>query len=578
MANTIFDLFLKTAQKYPKNKALLYKKGHHFESLTYSQLEALVFGFGSGLQSLGVEKGNRVAIISENRPEWVIADLALMAIGAISVPIHKVFSGPQIVKILAKTQPKVVIISDQSVLEKLVNAENFEGLPEHFIICEDVKISAFKDFADKFGGIKISNFKTVVSHQLRKFDVQNSPKDIATILYTSGTGGEPKGVVLTHQNLASNVNAIKSIVKVISSDKFLSILPLSHIFERTVGYYVPLSCGATISYIEDPRQFGTVIKEEKPSIVLGVPRLYEKIYDKIMGEVSKNPLKKALFEVFLWLAETLGEKSAVRKFLESTVFSKIEKGLGGQIRFFVSGAAPLPEEIGRFFKAIGIKILEGYGLTETSPVVSCNTLENINFGTVGKPLPGIDVKIASDGEILVKGASVMAGYYQNEQATKAAFSEDGWFKTGDLGELDKRGYLKIIGRKKDIIVLSTGKKVSPALVEEGLEKNVYISQSLVFGEGKKFTAALIVPEWEEVFGKFGKKSKTELVQDEKLHHFFEKEITDAQEHLAEHEKAKKFIILPHEFSIENGMLTPTLKPRRHVIFERYEREIKELYV
>lgn len=570
MQSTIFENFLESYENNKERVVLEYKEGHHFAKITYQTLYELVFCFMGELKKLGVKKGELVGLISENRPEWVISDLALLGLGAVSVPIHKVLSTDQIAEILKETKPRILLISDEIVFEKIKNIKELRDFLEKIIYFEENKIELEKT--------EILYFKKITheNNACSEADiVKTTQDDLATVLYTSGTTGKAKGVMLTNGNLVSNAKALMRTVTISANDKFLSILPLSHIFERTVGYYVPLFSGAVISYIEDPKKFGEVVKLEKPSIVIAVPRLYEKVYEKIVKELNHNKIKKAIFYKAISVFNNSKANPVLKQLIDTVIFGKVKKELGGNIRFFVSGGAPLNKDVAIFFNSINLKVLEGYGLTETSPVISCNSEESICLGTVGKPIPETQVKIDS-GEILAKGPGVMRGYFNNEQATKETFSGE-WLKTGDLGEIDNNGNLKITGRIKDLIVLSTGKKVAPAKMEEELEFSKFISQALLIGDGYKYLTALIVPCWEEVLAEFGRKNKKELLKEGKLYSFFEDETAKILNHYAEHEKIKKFILLEEEFSLDTGEMTPTLKLRRHKILEKYKPQIKELY-
>ncbi|MDD3679061.1 MAG: AMP-binding protein [Patescibacteria group bacterium] len=386
-------------------------------------------------------------------------------------------------------------------------------------------------------------------------------------MYTSGTTGQFKGVELTNENFITNISDVLSWVEVTHKDKFLSVLPLSHVFERTVGYYIPLLCGATIGYVLDPTKISEVAQAEKPTIIIAVPRLYEKIYLAVKEKAEKSAIKKVLFKIAFDIGKKMERGTLLYQIANLIVFKKIKKAFGGKVRFFVSGAASLQQEIGEFFDALSIPVLEGYGLTETSPIISTNSVKNRKYGTIGKVLPSVQYKIEK-GELYVKGPSVFGGYYKQPQKTKEALTSGGWLKTGDLVSEDRDGYLKFDKRKKEIIVLSTGKNIGPAHLEEMMQMSPLINQAFVFGDEKKHVGALIVPEKEKVKGLDKKKLEEEIKKE--LDRFLNNQVSS-------YEQVRKFIIIKKPFTVENGMLTPTLKLRRQKIEEVYAEEIEKIY-
>lgn len=574
---TVFDFFLETAKKFPENPALFYKKGHHFEFIPYKRFYNLVGNLSLSLEKLGVKKGDRVVLISENRPEWVVSDLSVMSLGAISVPIHNVLSAKQYQSIIKETEPKIVIVSNKETLEKVREIKS--SLKEAKIIYLDSDLSS----SDRKGWEIYTFIETLqlVPHGgdlgLDTRAENLDPEDILTIIYTSGTTGNFKGVELTHKNIVSNILSVLSVVPVYKTDRFLSILPLSHVFERTVGYYVSVFQGAATSYVIDPLKLAEIAAESKPTIIIAVPRLYEKVYEKISEKANTNIITKTIFKLAFWYGKGGQKSDFLHRLFDKIVFSKIKNTFGGKVRFFVSGAAPLSSELGEFFQTLGMVVLEGYGLTETSPIVSCNRLESPQFGTVGRPLPGVQVKIAKDKEILVKGSNVMKGYYKNPFTTKEVFTKDGWFKTGDLGKLERGGYLRITGRKKELIVLSTGKNVSPTVIEEKLEMSPYVNQVMICGDGKKHIAGIIVPDFKKIGEKFKIRGKTRICQDQKILECLKSEFEKILSEFASYERLKKFVLVPEPFTIKNGQMTPTLKLRRHVILEKYKKEVEGIY-
>jgi long-chain acyl-CoA synthetase len=421
-----------------------------------------------------------------------------------------------------------------------------------------------------------------------------APEDLATIIYTSGTTGEPKGVMLTHGNIASNVATCAPLLDVSESDECLSLLPLSHIFERMAGHYQMYNSGVVISYAESMDAVAGNLIEVRPTICCAVPRLYEKIYSRVLEAASSGPLLQK--KIFFW-AKRVGEDWAARTLdgkiipfdlkvahavADLVVFSKIRGRVGGRLRYFISGGAPLNAEIARFFYGAGIPILEGYGLTETSPVVSTNTPSHLKIGTVGRLIPGVEVKFAADGEILTRGPNLMRGYYNKPEATREAIEPEGWFHTGDIGEMDAEGYLKITDRKKDLIVTAGGKKVAPQPIEGLLKLNKYVSNAVLLGDRRKFPIALIVPNFDRLESWATEagitwQNREALAARPKVLELLAAECRKNLRDLAQFEVPKKFLILSRDFSIESGELTPKLSVRRRVVEEHYADRIEALY-
>lgn len=568
---TIFQKFAAVANKYPKNIALGYKEEGHYRTITYQRLLDKINRYVTGLRKLGVRTGDKAAIFSHNRPEWVIFDLAINKIGAVTVPIHTSLSPRLIKHIINDSQAKFLVIGDyfskfQEIagevnLSKVITFNKIEW-KENLVYFADL----FKEDPD---------------------DQEPAGNELATIIYTSGTTGDPKGVELTHKNILENIRAASQYVPYTAKDVFLSFLPLSHVLERTGGYYGPLYYGAAIYFAENPKTIAEDIKKVKPTILVSIPRIFEKVYDKIMDRVRQSPLiKQKILYASLRISraylnakkENLGLKFFLRVthyFTDKLVLSKIRHGLGGRLKYSISGGAALNPSIARFFETIGIIVLEGYGLTETAPIISVNPIRNYKFGTVGKVIPEVKVKIADlDDEILVQGPNVMLGYYNNEQATRESFTSDNWFKTGDLGHLDKDNFLTIIGRKKEMLITSTGKNVNPVDLENALVLNKYIIQAMVFGEKQKFLSAFIVPDFAQL--KIYKKENNlhleifELLKYQPFLDLIRQEINNQLNDFPDNEQIGKFYLLDKEFSEEREELTPTLKLRRNKILENYK--------
>ncbi len=581
MDKTIPEVFFETAKKFSSKTALLAKENNVYFSYHFDELEKKIKIFSKALLELGAKKGDNIAILSENRPEWVIADLGIMLIGAVTVPIHTTLNAKAICNVINHSEAKIIIVSGMDLLVKVMLFQNELPFLEKIIYIEklnnDLKKTSKKEIIDWEGIVDSLDLKEAENI---KINFNNfSADDACSIIYTSGTTGIPKGVMLTHKNFLENAEAVKKVVPVKTDDIFLSFLPLSHVLERLAGYYIPLLSGATIAYAENVKKIAENLKEVKPTILISVPRIFEKFYDTIWDKVKNS--SRIEQKLFLWALKQKKD-SLSYQIGDFLVFKKIRKKMGGRLRLAVSGGASLNHKIAKFFLKMKILILEGYGLTETAPVISVNEEKNFKFGTVGRPLPGVKVKISPEKEILVKGPNVMKGYYKNEEETLAAFDKEGWFHTGDLGFIDNEGFLTVIGRKKEMIVLSGGKNVWPEVVEKEINHDPFVSQSMVIGHNRKFVSALIVPDWQEVKKFFQKnnlilKNPEELVKSPELIKLFKERIEIINKNLSSYEDIKKFKLIVNEFSQEREELTPTLKLRRHIIENHYEKEIKEIY-
>ncbi len=570
---TIPEKFFGVAKRYPTKKALMFKEDQKYKAMTFSEFMDQVKFVATALQKLNIKKGDKVAIMSEGRPEWPIVDLASMAIGAIVVPIHTNLSSKIVNYIISHSEVKIVFTSKIEFLDKISQDELI--FLENFVLM------------DNFNELKIQR-NNLISWEnfLKKGDVRNftfaknEADDICTIIYTSGTTGLPKGVMLSHKNILSNVEAVGEAVPVKKKDVFLSFLPLSHIFERTAGYYIPLLNGATIAYAENVKTLLKNLQEIKPTFLICVPRIFEKLSDGIWSNVENfSPLKKKLF--YWSLKQKKGNFAYV--IADRLVFKKIRKKMGGNLHLAISGGAALDERFARFFSKMGIKIFEGYGLTETSPVLAVNRESKVKFGTVGLPVSGMEIKISEDKEILARGPSIMKGYYKNETESTKAIDADGWFYTGDYGFIDKEGFLIIVGRKKEMIVTSGGKNVWPEHIEQELNFDKLVTQSLIVGHNRKYLSALIVPDRQELVTYL--KSKNCIVENfekflnsEFVLEVFDKCIKKVNSNLSDFEQIKKFCLLPNEFSQEKDELTPTLKIRRQAIGHNYKNEIEKMYL
>ncbi|MFW6131856.1 MAG: AMP-dependent synthetase/ligase [Candidatus Aminicenantaceae bacterium] len=590
MVKTINQLFLNTVKSYKKDDLMMYKKEGNYIPISTESLEKRVKNFSLGLKDLGLKPADKLIILSENRPEWVMTDISNIIMGGITVPIYTSLISEQIRYIVDDSDARFVVFSDMEQWEKIKVIKNSLKKVFHYITFLSKAPAGALTFDQIMKrGEKIANkepdiFKRIVESA--------KPDDVVSIIYTSGTTGIPKGVVLTHNNFMSNIKSTTTIIEFTEKDTVLSFLPLSHVLERMV-MFTYFYKGSSIAFAESIETVAENLLEIRPHIMVSVPRVFEKIYAKIMDNIlSSSSMKRKIFFWALKTGKEYGNKQLLqqkipfllkikRKIAHKLVFSKILEKTGGRVRFFISGGAPLSRDIAEFFYAIGLLVLEGYGLTETSPVIAVNTMENIKFGTVGKPIPGVQVKIEKDGEILVKGPNVMKEYYKKEEETKEVF-RDGWFCTGDIGYLDEDGFLVITDRKKDIIVTAGGKNIAPQSIENLLKTSSYIANAIVLGDKRRFISALIVPNFEKLEEYAKKKnilysSNRDLIKNDKIVHFINQEIENLTTGLAMYERIRKICLLERDFEIEKGEITPTLKIRRNAIEKKYKKEIEELY-
>lgn len=594
--NTLTEMFARLSKKYAGSGREVYR--HKIEGryvgITYDELYEKVELFTHGLLSIGIKRGDKIAILAENRPEWPIADLASLAIGAIDVPIFPTLTPKQIEYILVNGDVSMVVVSNPFQLNKVLRIrDGVKGL-RHIITMnpkENHKEKAILDFNEVYESGKKQRDKN--RDRFQRWLLEAKPSDIATIIYTSGTTGEPKGVILTHGNFVANIKGALDHISITQEDNLLSFLPISHSFERMAGYYTALTAGATVSYAESIETVAQNLMEEKPTIVTTVPRLFERIHAQVIKNVESGSTMKK--RVFYWALNVgrryvaAGKKGMLGPVLKAQysladrlVFSKLKERTGGRIRFFVSGGAALARELGEFFEAIGIMIIEGYGMTESAPVISANRMDDYKFGSVGKPLKNVQVKISEDGEILTRGPNVMIGYYKDREATEEAIDKDGWLHTGDVGHFDTDGFLVITDRKKHLFVNSGGKNIAPQPIENLLQQSKFVDQIVLIGDKRRFNSALIVPDFDyleeyarEHHVRFG--SKQELIIDEKINEAIREDINNLQKDLAKYEQVRRFKLLSTPFTIEDGDLTPTLKVKRKVVEQRYSELIESMY-
>ncbi|MCA9521605.1 MAG: long-chain fatty acid--CoA ligase [Myxococcales bacterium] len=595
-SNTVHQMVWERIDQYGDKPLLRYKDGATWRTITWTEFGHRVRRAGLGLCSLGVEPKDRVAILSENRPEWAIADIATLSIGCADAPIYATNTPDQVAYVIQDSGSKVVFVSDHGQLDKvlqvldrcesLTHVVSFVALPSGRDLPDHViTLEALYELGDNYDD----------PSELERRQGLVTEDDLLTLIYTSGTTGEPKGVMLTHGNIMSNLRMIDAVTDIRETDEALSFLPLSHSFERTAGYYIVLYKGGLINYAESIPKLVENIAEVRPTLMCSVPRIFEKVYTKFMVQVEEaQGLKKTIMDWALKVGTQVSghreRKEPVPYLLElqytlahKLVFSKLSDKLGGRIRFFVSGGAPLSGKIARFFHAAGMTILEGYGLTETAPVLTVNRLGDYKFGSVGKPVPGVTIKLAEeDGEILAKGANIMKGYYGKPEETREVLSEDGWFSTGDIGEFDENGFLTITDRKKDLIKTAGGKYIAPQKIENALKLERLIEQVNVIGDQRPYCIAMLVPDyveleaWCESRG-ISSKNRDELVKNPTVVSEFQASVDRVNSKLARYETIKRFLIVAEPFSQENDQLTPKMSVRRKVVNKVYADQIDALY-
>jgi len=590
MIETLTQLFLNTVRSYPKDDFFLYKKDGRYVPISTAEFKNKVVHLALALNKLGFKKGDKLILLSENRPEWVMTDFAVICQGGMTVPVYTSLTASQAEYIIQDSDASIVVVSDRNQREKIESVKANLGKVKHFITFESENIPGFIGFEDLLEtGRQVEAQNTGLFEQLA---YRINPEDEASLIYTSGTTGVPKGVILTHHNFITNVKTCVSLFDITYRDTVLSFLPLSHVLERMV-MFAYIYAGSTVGFAESVETVAQNLLEVRPQIMVSVPRVFEKIYARVMDSIlSSSSLKK---KIFFWAHKTgkkyaqrqlSGEKIAFglnlkRKIAHKLVFSKIIEKTGGRVRFFISGGAPLSKDIAEFFYALGLVIYEGYGLTETAPVLTVNRSGAMKFGTVGKPIPEVEIKIAEDGEILARGPNVMKGYYKKEDETREVF-EGGWFHTGDIGYLDREGFLVITDRKKDLIITSGGKNVAPQPIENLLKTSPYISTVVVLGDRRRFISALVVPNFEKLEELARSRNiqfanRKDLIGSREIVDFIQAEIDRATPGLASYERIKKIALLERDFEIEKGEITPTLKVRRAAVENRYRELIEGLY-
>ena len=594
MARTLTELYFGALERFGSRPvAVRAKRNGEWYALSYQQLADRVQDLSLGMLELGIAAGDRVAILSENRPEWAMADYACLAARCTDVPIYPSLPAKQVEYTLCDSGATAIFVSTRAQLEKVNSIRPRVAGLKHVI--------SFDESITQAGVLTLEQVcargRTARSRypDWKKLALEAGEDDVATLIYTSGTTGDAKGVMLTHGNITSNVTTCCRLFSFLEGDECLSFLPLCHIFERMFGHYSMFHAGVIINYAENVDTVAADMERWRPTLMASVPRLYEKIYARVLEKVrSSSALRRRLFH---WGKE-VGERwvdlrlnglpvpaglAAQRWVADHLVFAKLRARTGGRIRFFISGGAPLSADIARFFHAAGVPILEGYGLTETSPVMAVNTFQHLRLGTVGRPIPGVEVKIAPDGEILTRGPNVMIGYYRKPEATAEAMDQDGWFHTGDIGMLDGDGFLKITDRKKDLIVTAGGKNIAPQPIEGLVKTSKFVSNAVMLGDRRRFPIMLVVPNldtlgaWAQSHG-ISAPTTEELLARPEVQSKMDREVRTTLRDLASFEVPKKLLLLPRDFTVESGELTPTLKVKRRVVEQRHRPAIEALYV
>ncbi len=580
----------KNIEKHPVKSAIGFKKKDAgWKELSWKKFSEIIFKTANSLKDAGIQENDKVAIYSDNSSEWMIFDLASMSIGAITVPIYSTNNAEQAEYIIKDSGAKIILVGDQAQYDACLELVQKEDRTLEAIIVSKKSVWIKKEFN---------------SFYLEDFIAKSSPKlefckkeyeDVATLIYTSGTTGTPKGVMLTHGNFIKAFDAHFEFFKFKNFEEELSLafLPLSHVFERSWSLLC-LYGGARVYFLEDPKNIANTLEEVKPTMMCAVPRFFQKVYAGVLEKAEEgSSLKK---KIFSWALETGWQTAELRRnekpiplglkikesVAESLVFSKIKERMGGRLWFLPCGGASLSPEVTKFFESVGIHVTVGYGLTETTATLTLFPLTHFEHGTSGKPLPGVEIRIGESDEIQAKGNGIMKGYYNKPEETEKVFTEDGWFKTGDAGKIDEKGNLIITDRLKDLMKTSNGKYIAPQQIENLLTNNNFIQQIVLIAEGRQFVSALIVPNF-EFLQDFIKKNNIqftnweEIVKNEKVHDFYKEKLKELQSHLSDFEKVKKFTLMPAEFDINTGEITPTLKVKRNVVLKKYADLIEKMY-
>jgi len=587
---TLIEMYQQVVREHPKPDTLNYKDGADWRAISASEMLERAGNIAAGLHSLGVRQGDRIAIIADSRLEWVLADQGCILIGAVTVPIYPTLTANQVSYILNDCAASAAFVSNSEKLAQIQAAiANCASLQQVVLFDSTTdKSISLEELERKGTALRATSPELIAS-----LSGSIKPADLATIIYTSGTTGEPKGVMLTHSNMVSNLVDSSNHLEFGEKDVALSVLPLSHIFERqAMNMYLHHGMSVFFGTLES---LGENLKEIRPTIFVGVPRIYEKIIARVQDRAEEKGKLKT--RVVMWAMETGKQWARLKVKRESIplwiaikhrladviVFEKLRVATGGRIRLLVSGGAPLSADVALTFIGARLPIVQGYGLTETSPVITAGQLHDNRVGTAGKPVRHVEVRIAADGEIETRGPHVMLGYWHKPEETRAAFTEDGWFKTGDVGHLDDDGFLVITDRKKELLKTSGGKYIAPQPIEQLIKSSRFVSQAVVVGDGRKFPAALIVPDWQQLKGYaeykgYNLQTREQFCNDRRIMDLFERQIAARTKDLAQFEKIKRIALLETEFTLEGGELTPTLKVKRRVIDQKYRDVIDGIYL
>jgi long-chain acyl-CoA synthetase len=584
---TLVDLFFNAVQKQ-RPRAQLRRTEAGWQPISHDEILENVRHIAAALRAWGLQRGDRVAIIAENRPEWAWTDYALLCSGMLTVPLYPTLPAQQVEFILRHSESRVLFVSTRAQLDKVLEVRAELPALEHIVVFDEV--TSQPGVLTLSEVMRFGKTQDVSEAQFRAEAQRARPHDVATIIYTSGTTGEPKGVMLTHFNLFSNSTAAaRYVLKTSENDLALSFLPLSHVFQRMVDYTI-FGAATPIAYVAIIDQVSLALREVQPTIAVAVPRIYEKIYAKVLAEtgIKRRIVLWARQVALIWADTVLNQRTPSaglrlqHRLADALVYRKLRARLGGRIRFFVSGGAPLSPQVAQFFYGAGVVIIEGYGLTETSPVTNVNHPDTIRLGTVGKPIPGTELKIADDGEILVRGPQIMQGYFKNEEATRQAIDAEGWFHTGDIGTLDQDSYLRITDRKKELLVTAGGKNIAPQPIQNAVKQSRFIGEAVLIGDRRPYTILLAVPNfdtldsWAKQQGLSWPDRET-MAKDPRVRAKLEEEVAQRLAEFARYERPKKVLPLPREFSLDRGEITATLKIKRRVVEQSYQKEIDALY-
>jgi long-chain acyl-CoA synthetase len=590
---TLVDVFLRVARVHKRPDTLSYKRDGRWVPVSSDEMMTRGKRIAGGMHAIGLHRGDRIALLSESRIEWTLTDAGCIFGGVIDVPIYPTLTAPQVRYILQDSGSSALFIEGRA---------KYDELKDILAECPQVRHVVYfdRDGMSASEGLSLAEleelgreFEEKEPGRIDELAHEITAEDLATIIYTSGTTGEPKGVMLTHSNIVTNLIDSSDHLDFGERDVALSVLPLSHIYERQ-AMYMYLNQGIAVYFAESLQAIAQNMREVRPTVLVGVPRMFEKIYARIQdraAEAGKFPAALLAWAVSVgreYAGYELAHRPApfvlrLKHFVATKlVFRKWHAAFGGRIRLFLSGGAALSEDLARIYIGAGIPIIQGYGLTETSPVITASHMDNIRVGTVGRAIPNVDIRIADDGEIEVRGPNVMRGYYNKPEETRAVFTDDGWFKTGDVGTLDADGFLRITDRKKELFKTSGGKYISPQPIEQAIKGSRFVNQVVLVGAERKFAAALIVPMWEQLesycnLKGIEVKSRREMCEHPRIIDLLQRQIEKLTPHLARYEKIKKIALLENEFSIEGGELTPTLKVKRRVIDEKYRDVIEKLY-